>query len=138
MIRLGGHGLPIGSVDPFAFARAHRAFGYGAAYCPPVAISDSARLADIEKAFAAENVTKPIPDGLDVHQVPAANWAIFESHGPVPTALQTVWKRIFSEFFPSTGYEHAEGLPELEVYPQGDVAAADYVCEVWIPIVKKA
>ena len=57
MIRLGGHGLPIGSVDPFAFARAHRAFGYGAAYCPPVAISDSARLADIEKAFAAENVT---------------------------------------------------------------------------------
>ncbi len=56
MIRLGGNGLPIGSDDPFAFARAHRAFGYGAAYCPPVSIDDSARLADIEKAFAAEDV----------------------------------------------------------------------------------
>jgi sugar phosphate isomerase/epimerase len=56
MIRLGGHGLPVGSEDPYAFARAHREFGYGAAYCPPVAIGDMARLADIEKAFAAEDV----------------------------------------------------------------------------------
>ena len=56
MIRLGGHGLPVGSEDPFAFARAHRDFGYGAAYVPEVGISDSRRLADIEKAFAAEDV----------------------------------------------------------------------------------
>ena len=57
MIRLGGHGLPITSDDPYAFARAHTAFGYGAAYCPPVKLSDTARLADIRKAFEAEKVT---------------------------------------------------------------------------------
>jgi sugar phosphate isomerase/epimerase len=57
MIRLGGNGIPGADGDPFAFARAHRAYGYGAAYCPPVAIADARRLADIEKAFAAENVT---------------------------------------------------------------------------------
>ena len=34
MVRLGGHGLPVGSADPFAFARAHRDFGYAAAYVP--------------------------------------------------------------------------------------------------------
>src|SRR6185312_13230038 len=56
MIRLGGHGLPVSSDDPFAFARAHRAFGYGAAYCPEVTLDDSARLSAIEKAFAAEDV----------------------------------------------------------------------------------
>jgi sugar phosphate isomerase/epimerase len=56
MVRLGGHGLPVGSEDPFAFARAHRAFGYGAAYVPEVGIGDTQRLADIEKAFAAEDV----------------------------------------------------------------------------------
>lgn len=55
-IRLGGHGLPIGSDDPYAFARAHRTFGYGAAYVPEVSISDTQRLHDIEKAFAAEDV----------------------------------------------------------------------------------
>lgn len=56
MIRLGGHGLPVGSDDPYAFARAHRAFGYGAAYVPEVTLADQARLTDIERAFAAEDV----------------------------------------------------------------------------------
>ncbi|WP_395816884.1 hypothetical protein [Devosia sp.] len=35
MLRLGGHGLPVGpEAGPEAFARAHVAFGYGAAYVP--------------------------------------------------------------------------------------------------------
>ncbi len=55
-IRLGGHGLPIGSDDPYAFARAHREFGYGAAYVPEVSINDTARLVDIEQAFAEADV----------------------------------------------------------------------------------
>ena len=57
MIRLGGHGLPVPAEgDPRAFAKAHRAFGYRAAYCPPVAVGDAGRLAAIEAAFAAEDV----------------------------------------------------------------------------------
>jgi sugar phosphate isomerase/epimerase len=57
MIRLGGHGLPIGSEDPIAFARAHAAFGYGAAYVPAsLAMADSQRLAEWERAFTAEDV----------------------------------------------------------------------------------
>ncbi|ODS96070.1 MAG: hypothetical protein BGO83_16450 [Devosia sp. 66-14] len=55
-MRLGGHGLPIGSEDPYAFARAHREFGYGAAYVPEVTLADRDRLTAIERAFAAENV----------------------------------------------------------------------------------
>ena len=55
-VRLGGHGLAVGAEDPEAFARAHREFGYRAAYCPPVAIGDAARLAAIERAFAAADV----------------------------------------------------------------------------------
>lgn len=57
MIRLGGHGLEGGAEDPAAFARAHRDVGYTAAYCPPVELSDSARLRTIEAAFAADDVT---------------------------------------------------------------------------------
>ena len=87
--------------------------------------------------IAIENITRDVPKEFEIRDVPAASWAVFESHGPVPDALQKVWTRIFAEFFPSTGFEHAEGLPELEVYRQGDVTASDYVCEVWIPIVKK-
>jgi AraC family transcriptional regulator len=54
----------------------------------------------------------------------------------MPGAIQKVWERIFQEWFPATGYEHAEA-PELEVYPDGNTAAEDYRCEVWIPVVKK-
>jgi sugar phosphate isomerase/epimerase len=56
MIRLGGHGLPVGSDDPEAFARAHSAFGYGAAYCPPCDIADTDRQRAIENAFADADV----------------------------------------------------------------------------------
>jgi sugar phosphate isomerase/epimerase len=55
-VRLGGHGLPVGSDDPAAFARAHRAFGYRAGYVPEVSLADTARLRAIEAAFAAEDV----------------------------------------------------------------------------------
>lgn len=57
MIRLGGHGLPVSSEDPAAFARAHVEFGYGAAYCPDVGIGDTDRQKAIEKAFADADVT---------------------------------------------------------------------------------
>ena len=57
MVRLGGHGLSIGSDDPYAFAKAHVAYGYGAAYVPAtLTADDTAKLSDFEKAFAAEDV----------------------------------------------------------------------------------
>jgi len=51
--------------------------------------------------------------------IPSSTWAIFESVGAMPDAIQDVWKRIFSEWFPTSNYEHDKG-PELEVYPPGD------------------
>lgn len=56
MIRLGGHGIEVSPDDPVAFARAHRDFGYRAAYVPPVEVGDAARLAAIERAFAEADV----------------------------------------------------------------------------------
>lgn len=75
-------------------------------------------------------------ESLEAWPVPACTWAVFESVGPMPNAIQEVWHRIFAEWFPATGFEHADA-PELEVYPLGDTSAADYRCEVWIPVVKK-
>jgi sugar phosphate isomerase/epimerase len=55
-IRLGGHGLPVGSDDPYAFAKAHVAFGYGAAYVPASLKPGDPKLKDWEKAFAEADV----------------------------------------------------------------------------------
>ena len=73
---------------------------------------------------------------LQEYTIPGATWAVFESVGPMPGAIQKVWERIFSEWFPATNFEHANA-PELEVYPEGDADSEDYRCEVWVPVIKK-
>lgn len=86
--------------------------------------------------IAVEKTTDKISPDLEVKEIPASTWAVFESVGPMPHAIQHVWKRIFSEWFPATGYEHAPA-PEIEVYPEGDAYSEDYRAEIWIPVIKK-
>lgn len=69
-------------------------------------------------------------------EIPSLTWAIFEITGPMPTAMAEVWGRIFSEWFPTSGYEQAEA-PEVEWYSEGDLSATDYKSEIWIPVIKK-
>lgn len=87
--------------------------------------------------MAATYSGEPIPSGMETLRIPKLTWVVFESVGPIPGAIQDVWKRIFSEWFPASGYEHADG-PELEVYESGDMSKADYKSYVWIPVIKKA
>lgn len=74
-------------------------------------------------------------EGFDLIEVPDHEWAVFGLNGPMQETIQPTWKRIFSEWFPQTGFKHAD-LPELEVYMDGDINAADYYMEIWIPILK--
>jgi len=75
--------------------------------------------------------------GFDVLPVDAGTWAVFESIGPFPETLQNVWGRIYSEWFPSSGYEAAEG-PELLWHESPDTENPEYRSEIWIPVKKKA
>ena len=74
-------------------------------------------------------------EGYVSSTIPAATWAIFESVGALPEAIQDLTRRIFTEWLPSAGYQH-DCAPELEVYPEGDLYSNDYKCEIWIPIKK--
>ncbi|BCK01134.1 AraC family transcriptional regulator [Anaerocolumna chitinilytica] len=69
-------------------------------------------------------------------EIPSHTWAIFDITGPMPTAMAEIWGRIFSEWFPTSGYEHAEA-PEVEWYSNGDLGSSDYKSEIWIPVIKK-
>lgn len=79
---------------------------------------------------------KATPETLCRLDIPSFTWAIFEITGPMPTAMAEIWGRIFSEWFPTSGYEHGEA-PELEWYSNGDMSASDYRSEIWIPVVKR-
>ena len=95
----------------------------------------SAGMEEFIYAIGVETKAKTIPASFEVIHIPAATWAVFDSIGPMPGAIQGVTKRIFSEWFPATGYAHPEY--ELEVYLPGDPSSDDYHCEVWIHVNKK-
>lgn len=77
-----------------------------------------------------------IPDYLDTVTMPASTWAVFNCVGPMPFAIQDLWKKIYEEWFPSTGYEQNYKVPDFEVYFPGDMSSKDYRFQIWIPIVR--
>jgi AraC family transcriptional regulator len=80
--------------------------------------------------------TKDCPDNLSQLEVPALTWAVFTAVGPFPETLQDVWGRIYSEWFPSSNYELAEG-PEILWNEHKDVTAPNFKSEIWLPIMRK-
>lgn len=91
---------------------------------------------DFTYMIAAPTDLNTSAEGITLTTIPRSTWAVFNAVGPVPYAIQNVFERIFQEWFPATGYEVANA-PELEIYSPGDTSAEDYLCEVWIPIIKK-
>ncbi|MGC7870606.1 AraC family transcriptional regulator [Desulfosporosinus sp. SYSU MS00001] len=83
-----------------------------------------------------EEIKDPLPKGYVSATIPASTYSIFESLGALPEALQNTIRRVYSEWFPATGYQHDCCAPTLEVYPEGDMHSPDYRCEVWVPIKK--
>ncbi|MEV2243654.1 AraC family transcriptional regulator [Streptomyces sp. NPDC049970] len=76
------------------------------------------------------------PEDLDALAVPAGLWAVFESSGPFPQALQYLWRDVFTQWFPSNPYASRPG-PEIlgvRLTPDGERADA----ELWIPVERSA
>ncbi|WP_019849153.1 AraC family transcriptional regulator [Desulfitobacterium sp. PCE1] len=81
--------------------------------------------------------TQKCPDNQNYAtlEVPASTWAVFESVGPFPETLQAVWGRIYSEWFPSTNYQLAQG-PEIMWMENFDFDSPDFKSQIWIPVRK--
>lgn len=65
--------------------------------------------------------------------ISASKWAVFEVHGPMPQSMQKVWKQIYSEWMPSSGYQQA-GSISFERYTDDDPSSENCYSEIWIPI----
>jgi AraC family transcriptional regulator len=72
---------------------------------------------------------------LETSTIKPHTWAIFRGRGPMPDAIQKVWKRICSDWFPATDYTHT-GDEELEVYLSAEENSDDVPFEIWIPVKK--
>lgn len=72
----------------------------------------------------------------EILSVPASTWAVFTARGKFPDELQSVWGRIYAEWFPVSGYEVSAG-PEILWNESKDTSLPNYHSEIWIPVVKQ-
>ena len=72
------------------------------------------------------------PGKFEKMEIPATTWAVFDC---TLANLQDVTKRVFGEWYMSTGYEHPGG-PDMEVYLP-EVSGQDMKCEIWAPVVNR-
>lgn len=77
-----------------------------------------------------------VPEGFRRNTIPARTWAVFECKGAMPNAIQEMWHKIVSEFFPASGYQPTYEM-DIEAYTEGDMSSHDYKSEIWIPVMKK-
>ncbi|RAY15627.1 AraC family transcriptional regulator [Actinomadura craniellae] len=73
-----------------------------------------------------------VPEDMDALDVPSGTWAVFESSGAFPQALQYLWRDVFTQWFPSNPYRSRPGPEISRVRLSEDGAEAD--AELWIPV----
>jgi AraC family transcriptional regulator len=83
--------------------------------------------------YICASTDKPAPANMHVVTVQKHNWAIFPGSGH-PSSIGELYKRIMTEWLPTSGYEWAE-MVDMEVYLDNDPVDMKY--EVWMPVKKK-
>lgn len=73
---------------------------------------------------------------LELYNVSANEWAVFENEGCLPGALVDAEMYAFMEWLPTSSYVHASA-PELELYPPTPYNNPQNYVEFWLPITKK-
>lgn len=76
--------------------------------------------------------TAAAPADMDTLTVPAGTWAVFESSGEFPKALQHLWRDVYTQWFPSNPYRSVAGPEILRTRLSPDASEAD--AELWIPV----
>lgn len=75
----------------------------------------------------------PVPEDLDIIEVPAGRWVVLRTTGPHPQILQKAWAATASAWFPFNPWRLRPG-PEIVAVlePTKDFSAA--TCELWLPV----
>lgn len=127
------------------FWQEHYAKGNGKYICGMFGINIDEKMGHDSFEYLIADLYEPkaeIPDGFEIRTIPAFTWAIFSCDGALPTALQDVNAKIFSEWLPTLKeYEFAAGYciemyDAADKYPKG-VQDENYHSEIWIPVQKK-
>lgn len=86
--------------------------------------------------FIGARCEKQAPRGFCAFTLPAADWAVFDCRGPVPSSIQDGWAYLSQEWLVRYPFRHA-ACPELEWYSDGDPCGGTYLSQIWIPILQE-
>ncbi len=75
-----------------------------------------------------------VPEGYVTRVIPAGMWAIFPWRGPLPSSLQEVNTKIWSEWLPNCKEYKLSGDYNIELYSPPTEKPEDTHGEIWIPI----
>ncbi|GAA2239112.1 AraC family transcriptional regulator [Streptomyces amakusaensis] len=71
-------------------------------------------------------------EGTTMLSVPAGTWAVFTASGPIPQAIQELWRDVFTEWFPSNPYRTRTGPEILRTRLSPEKTEAD--AELWLAV----
>ena len=97
---------------------------------------DNPNEGDFDYAIGTAYSGGAVEEGLTVEEVPANTWVVFPCTGAMPEVFQKLWKRVYTEFFPTSKYQPSGGMC-IEVYPSNDVYCNDFDCEIWLSVGEK-
>ena len=121
-----------GTVKKLLDTTTDRTFIFGVCYGN---LPENAKTFDYSIAAKCNDNTV-VPEGFRKNTIPARTWAVFECKGAMPNAIQDLWHKIVSEFFPTSSYKPTYEM-DIEAYSEGNMGDPDYYSEIWIPVVKK-
>lgn len=79
---------------------------------------------------------KEVPKDMIIEVIPQSTWAIFEFTGSVNTEIADGWKRIFTEWLPTSNYKYL-GKTDIECFPHsGNRQDSNFKFEIWISVEK--
>lgn len=107
----------LGSGEPFGSCYGYKSndkFSYIAGY-------------DLKNEALAEEL------GLDIVDVPDAEYAVLQIHGSIPDSIRKGWEFMYSHWLAEYGYTHA-GTPDFEYYLDGDPNDPNYEMQLWVPV----
>ena len=120
-----------GTVATLLSKASDRSFIYGICYNHEPTDSNS-----FDYSIAAIYDGDDVPAGFRLNEIPERTWLVFEVTGPMPNAIQEMWHKICTEFFPTSNYQPTYEM-DIEAYTAGQMTSSDYKSELWIPVTKK-
>jgi len=83
-----------------------------------------------------------VPPDYHACSLPPATYAVFSTppsdDAGFSPSIQGAWQYIFDEWFPASGFEYAPGCVDFELYDERCLSETGKVCEIYVPVVKKA